>query len=142
MICRNSFQTLKMVICCMQLSYSYLNALESVSDEFGLNVLTRQCQEILKEANDGYISEGTVRLVCNSGVESNNTRLGFAANSPVDPLELKNIFNNGEFSDVDVFIDGINFVAQGHKLVLSAWSIPFAKVTFCTRACDNLNLAR
>lgn len=48
---------------------------------------------------------------------------------PVSSQRLKQLQLNGQYSDVDIYVEGYGLIAQAHKIVLSLWSIPFAKVS-------------
>lgn len=49
---------------------------------------------------------------------------------PVDMQRLKHLHLTGDYSDVNIYIEDTNgLVFQSHKVVLSLWSVPFAKVS-------------
>lgn len=48
---------------------------------------------------------------------------------PVSSQRLKQLQLTGQYSDVDIYIEGYGLIAQAHKIVLSLWSVPFAKVS-------------
>lgn len=43
-------------------------------------------------------------------------------------IKLKQLYSAGEYSDVNMYIEGHGLVAQPHRVILSLWSVPFAKV--------------
>lgn len=47
---------------------------------------------------------------------------------PLNTAKLLQLLESGEFSDVEVTIADHGKVAMAHRLILSAWSEPFAKV--------------
>ena len=51
-----------------------------------------------------------------------------ALNIPVNPAVLVQHLDSGEFSDVELLVEDYGTVARVHRLILSAWSEPFAKV--------------
>lgn len=48
---------------------------------------------------------------------------------PINSLRLKQLTSNGEYADVNIYIEGHGLVTQSHKIILSLWSLPFAKVS-------------
>lgn len=48
---------------------------------------------------------------------------------PVDVQRLKQLHLTGEYSDVNIYIEGDGLVSQPHKIILSLWSVPFTKVS-------------
>ncbi|MCI18071.1 BTB/POZ domain-containing protein [Trifolium medium] len=58
---------------------------------------------------------------------------------PVSIQRLGQLKLSGQYSDVNIYIESYGFVARAHRIVLSLWSIPFAKVTqFHYLISDNL----
>lgn len=47
---------------------------------------------------------------------------------PVSIQRLGQLKLSRQYSDVDIYIENYGFVARVHRIVLSLWSIPFAKV--------------
>lgn len=50
---------------------------------------------------------------------------------PISAQRLQQLHSIGKYSDINICIEGHGFVAQPHKIVLSLWSVPFAKVSPC-----------
>lgn len=48
---------------------------------------------------------------------------------PVNILRLKQLYLTSRYSDVNIHIEGHGLIAQSHKIILSLWSLPFAKVS-------------
>lgn len=48
---------------------------------------------------------------------------------PIDRQRLKQLHLTGEYSDVNIYIEGGCLVSRPHKIILSLWSVPFAKVS-------------
>ncbi|KAG8067672.1 hypothetical protein GUJ93_ZPchr0005g14295 [Zizania palustris] len=46
----------------------------------------------------------------------------------VKQLKIEQFLVNGEHSDVNIYVNGHGLVAHAHKLILSLWSMPFAKM--------------
>lgn len=49
---------------------------------------------------------------------------------PIDVLRLRQLHSTNKYSDVNIYIEGHGLIAQSHKIILSLWSLPFAKVFF------------
>lgn len=118
-----------------QVLYSQLATLQDLCAEFGVETLASQCKEL---ANDraNKIPTSTVQVLHRSGVQSVDTRSGFSADAPVDPSKLREFFVNQEYTDVELSIVGYDMALRAHKLVLSAWSDPFAKM-FTNEMCES-----
>ncbi|CAA6657824.1 unnamed protein product [Spirodela intermedia] len=88
---------------------SDLFSLRDLSVRFQVTALVKHCEETIDRFK-------TNKKLFDSGkkVELTNFLQGF--------------FLNGDYSDVDIFIDGHGLVARGHKLILSIWSAPFTKM--------------
>lgn len=52
----------------------------------------------------------------------------FPLGLPVNIQKLRQLLITGKYSDVNIYIEGHGLVAQAHKVILSLWSAPFAKV--------------
>ena len=48
---------------------------------------------------------------------------------PINVQKLKQLHSVGEYSDINIYIDGHGLAVQSHKIILSLWSVPFAKVS-------------
>lgn len=97
--------------------------------QFQITALVKHCEETIDRLR-------TNKKLSDSGKEVELTNIGpriqyygsFPCEPPLDVQKLQGFFLNGDHSDVDIFIDGHGLVARGHKLILSIWSTPFAKV--------------
>lgn len=47
---------------------------------------------------------------------------------PINVPRLKDMRSVGEYSDINIYIDGHGLAAHCHKMILSLWSVPFTKV--------------
>lgn len=82
-----------------------------------------------KISNKNLDSGSTVKI---TNLSSHIQQFGtFPHEVPLDVGKLKYFLDTGEHSDVNLHIEGHGLVAQSHKLVLSLWSSPFAKVCLC-----------
>ncbi|KAB1226139.1 hypothetical protein CJ030_MR1G023912 [Morella rubra] len=52
----------------------------------------------------------------------------FPSGLPVNVQKLKHLHLTGKFGDVNIYIEGHGLVAQQDKIILSLWSVPFAKI--------------
>lgn len=48
---------------------------------------------------------------------------------PIDIRRLNSFRLTGEYSDVDIYVEGQAQVAQSHRIILGLWSAPFTKVS-------------
>lgn len=48
---------------------------------------------------------------------------------PINSQRLKQLASNCEYADVNIYVESHGLVAQSHKIILSLWSVPFAKVS-------------
>uniref|UniRef100_A0A0A9DPL4 BTB domain-containing protein n=1 Tax=Arundo donax TaxID=35708 RepID=A0A0A9DPL4_ARUDO len=46
----------------------------------------------------------------------------------VNSQKIGQFLANGEHSDINIYVNGHGLVAKGHKLILSLWSVPLAKM--------------
>lgn len=53
----------------------------------------------------------------------------FPSGIPVNIQKLKQLHLTGEYSDVEIYVEGHGFVARLHRIILSLWSVPFTKVS-------------
>ncbi|KAH9549375.1 hypothetical protein CY35_10G016000 [Sphagnum magellanicum] len=126
-----------------QVCESELVPLQELAEEFGLKILASQCEE-LKMAFTGEEDYGAkvaqldpkVELIYNSSVAFLEKRPAFPINLPFDGSRLMQLLETGEFSDVDIIVESHGKVFQAHKLVLSAWSVPFRKM-FTNGMCES-----
>ncbi|GJN29976.1 hypothetical protein PR202_gb18247 [Eleusine coracana subsp. coracana] len=76
---------------------------------------------------DKELSEPGKNLkISSSGLQSHQLD-SFPLKVPVDLQKIGQYFENGEHSDINIFVNGHGLIARGHKLILSLWSVPFAK---------------
>ncbi|XP_057833935.2 BTB/POZ domain-containing protein At2g30600 isoform X2 [Cryptomeria japonica] len=112
-----------------QVSESQLEALRKLSEEFGVESLVVQCQQ-MKDAfkNTSFREDHKLEILNSNVVNFLRNHLAFSADIPIDVQKLKHFFQTGDYSDVDIYIEGHGLVTRAHKLVLSVWSAPFAKM--------------
>lgn len=125
---------------------SDLSGLQELSEKFGLNCLVLQCQQLkLAVAEEAEFGETTVagqeedsklELTYRSPVAVFQDQSTCALNIPVNAAVLVQHLDSGEFSDVDLLVEDYGTVARAHRLILSAWSEPFAKVRVTPLKCS------
>ncbi|XP_065881581.1 BTB/POZ domain-containing protein At2g30600 isoform X2 [Euphorbia lathyris] len=112
-----------------QISESQLVSLRALSLRFEVVLLAKQCEETLDrfKLNKKLFGSGkNVELLCpNSRPHCSST---FPVGLPVNVQKLKKFQSDGDYSDTSIFIEGFGLVARPHKVILSLWSFPFAKM--------------
>lgn len=112
-----------------QIVESQLNSLRDLSIQFQVSPLTKQCEEIMDrfKMNKRLFDFGKKVEIANASSEVRQfSALPFEL--PVDVQKLKRFLATGEHSDVNIYIEGHGLVARSHKLIISLWSMPFAKM--------------
>lgn len=110
-----------------------LDSLLQLSLQFKVKPLIKRCEEMLDclTKMDNNISASSKKLeVSCSGSQAHQVDY-FPFKAPVSVQKIKQFLASGEHSDINIFVSGQGLVAQAHKLVLSLWSMPFAKVHLC-----------
>ncbi|CAM6116675.1 unnamed protein product [Calypogeia fissa] len=119
-----------------QVDENQLYDLKRLAEEFGLELLVSQCHDELtnsigRDSEDVTESCGESRKL---DIELKNI-LGkpdlegsFLSQLPIDQVKLSNLFDSGDYADVELSVEGQKEVVRAHRLILSAWSRPFAKM--------------
>jgi hypothetical protein len=55
--------------------------------------------------------------------------MAFPSQLPINVQRLKQLQSTGDYSDINIYIEGHGLVAQPHKVILSLWSVPFSKAS-------------
>ncbi|GKU98150.1 hypothetical protein SLEP1_g11186 [Rubroshorea leprosula] len=55
---------------------------------------------------------------------------------PINVQSLQQLYLTSEYSDISVYVEGYGFIPQSHKIILSLYSVPFAK-TFTNGMCES-----
>ncbi|KAF2324780.1 hypothetical protein GH714_016759 [Hevea brasiliensis] len=112
-----------------QISESQLGSLWALSRQFEVMPLAKQCEETVErfQLNKKLFDSGrNVELSYpNSWPHCSAT---FPFGLPINVLKLKKLHSAAQYSDVNIYIEGHGLVAQPHRVILSLWSIPFAKM--------------
>ncbi|KAI3834318.1 hypothetical protein MKX03_030125 [Papaver bracteatum] len=114
-----------------------LGPLRDLSLQFEVMPLVKQCEEITDrfKLNKKLFDSGRrVEILHPCSLPQRCTVFPFEL--PIDVQRLKQWLSTGEFSDVEIHIDGHGLVARSHKLILSLWSAAFTKM-FTNGMCES-----
>ncbi|KAI9200663.1 hypothetical protein LWI28_011349 [Acer negundo] len=112
-----------------QISEPQLGSLWALSSQFQVTPLMKQCVETMErfKLNKKLFDSGkNVEL----SYPSTQPHCGmvFPFGLPINVQKLKQLHSVGEYSDINIYIDGHGLVVKSHKIILSLWSVPFAKM--------------
>ncbi|TXG51932.1 hypothetical protein EZV62_021101 [Acer yangbiense] len=112
-----------------QISEPQLGSLWALSSQFQVTPLMKQCVETMErfKLNKKLFDSGkNVEL----SYPSTQPHCGmvFPFGLPINVQKLKQLHSVGEYSDINICIDGHGLAVQSHKIILSLWSVPFAKM--------------
>uniref|UniRef100_A0A0C9RL84 TSA: Wollemia nobilis Ref_Wollemi_Transcript_12672_3093 transcribed RNA sequence n=1 Tax=Wollemia nobilis TaxID=56998 RepID=A0A0C9RL84_9CONI len=108
-----------------QVTESQLGALSELSEEFGVESLVAQCEQM---KDTSFREDHKLEILDSSPLKLLQKRPALSSDLPIDLQKLKHLLETGDYSDVDIYIEGHGLVARAHKLMLSVWSAPFAKM--------------
>lgn len=97
--------------------------------QFNVSPLIKQCEEIIDrfKMNKKLFDSGKKVEIANN--DSQVRQFGLLPfEVPVDVRKVRHCLATGEHSDIDIHVEGHGLIAKSHKVILSLWSIPFAKV--------------
>lgn len=105
---------------------------------FGLEVLVSQCDELVtslgRNSDKAWETAGggshKLDIKLKSTLGNADPKGTFLSQLPIDVGKLSKLLDSGDFTDVELSVDGEDEVVRAHKLILSAWSHPLAKVRF------------
>ena len=104
-----------------------------LSLQFEVMPLVKQCEETIEQLKVNKESSDTRKSVeLSYPVPSTSPQCykAFPLGLPINKQRLEQIDLTGEYSDVSICTEGRGLVSRPHKIILSLWSIPFAKVSF------------
>ncbi|KAG6704623.1 hypothetical protein I3842_07G141300 [Carya illinoinensis] len=112
-----------------QIPESQLGPLRALGLHFEVIPLVKQCEETMErfKLNKKLFDSGK-SVVLSYPSSQPHCCATFPSGLPVNVQKLKQLLLTGKYSDVKIDIEGHGFVAQPHKIVLSLWSFPFAKM--------------
>jgi len=105
--------------------------LRDLGIQFQVSSLIKQCDEIIDrfKMNKKLFDSGKKVKISTRSYQELQSGI-IPGEVPVVMRNLKKFLATSEHSDVNIYIEGQGLVARAHKLVLSLWSAPFAKVYF------------
>uniref|UniRef100_A0A6M2EQM1 BTB domain-containing protein n=1 Tax=Populus davidiana TaxID=266767 RepID=A0A6M2EQM1_9ROSI len=112
-----------------QISESQLGSLWALSLQFEVMPLGKLCEEIVErfKLNKKLFDSGkNVELSCPSSQP--HCCMAFHSQLLINVQRLKQLQSTGDYSDINIYIEGHGLVAQLHKVILSLWSVPFSKM--------------
>jgi hypothetical protein len=87
------------------------------------------CEEIIisLEVDKNFSASGKLLKLSSSGFQDH--KFGSSPlKGPINSQKIGQFLANGKYSDINIYVNGHGLVAKGHKLILSLWSMPLAKV--------------
>ncbi|KAF9683236.1 hypothetical protein SADUNF_Sadunf05G0191700 [Salix dunnii] len=112
-----------------QISDSQLGSLWALSLQFEVMPLVKRCEEAVErfKLNKKLFDSGkNVELSYPSSQP--HCFMAFPSQLPINVQRLKKLQLTGDYSDINIYIEGHGLVAQTHKVILSLWSVPFSKM--------------
>ncbi|XP_043708634.1 BTB/POZ domain-containing protein At2g30600 [Telopea speciosissima] len=112
-----------------QVSESQLGSLRDLSLQFKVLPLVKQCEDIIErfKLNKKLFESGKKVEISHPSTRPQRCTV-FPSELPINVNKLKHLLSSGEYSDVDIYIDGYGLVAHSHRVILSLWSAPFTKM--------------
>ncbi|XP_062227782.1 BTB/POZ domain-containing protein At2g30600 isoform X2 [Phragmites australis] len=112
-----------------QIAECQLNSLLEFSSHFKVKTLVSCCEEIIDCLKmDKKLSESGKNLKVSSNGFQAHQFDSFPFKAPVNVQKIGQFLANGEHSDINIYVNGHGLVAKGHKIILSLWSVPLAKM--------------
>ncbi|XVE94417.1 hypothetical protein REPUB_Repub02eG0006600 [Reevesia pubescens] len=120
-----------------QISVTQLNSLWALSLQFEVMPLVKQCEEAMdrfKVHKNLFDSGKNVELsYASSQPHSGGT---VSSGLPINMQRLQQLHSTGEYSDISIYIEGQGLIARAHKVILSLYGAPFAKM-FTNGMCES-----
>ncbi|XP_020242844.1 BTB/POZ domain-containing protein At2g30600 [Asparagus officinalis] len=112
-----------------QIAESQLACLRDLGTHFQVSPLVKQCEEIIDrfKTNKKLFDSGKKVEIMSRIYHEWQSGI-YPGTSPAVVSNLKKFLATGEHSDANIYIEGRGLVARSHKVVLSLWSAPFAKM--------------
>ncbi|KAJ6846609.1 BTB/POZ domain-containing protein [Iris pallida] len=112
-----------------QVVESQLGSLRDLGVQFQVSSFTKQCEELIDrfKMNKKIFDSGKKVEIANNTLQVQQCGI-FPCEVPGAARKLKRSLVTGEHSDVNIYVEGHGFLAASHKLILSLWSAPFAKM--------------
>ncbi|XP_039805740.1 BTB/POZ domain-containing protein At2g30600-like isoform X2 [Panicum virgatum] len=112
-----------------QIAEWLLSSLLELSSHFKVEPLVKCCKEVIVslEADKKFSASGKLLTLSSSGFQ--DRKIGSSPfKSPVNSQKIGQFLANGKYSDINIYVNGHGLVTKGHKLILSLWSMPLAKM--------------
>jgi len=112
-----------------QIAEWLLSSLLELSSHFKVEPLVKCCKEVIVslEADKKFSASGKLLTLSSSGFQDRKI-CSSPFKSPVNSQKIGQFLANGKYSDINIYVNGHGLVAKGHKLILSLWSMPLAKM--------------
>ncbi|BAT82897.1 BTB/POZ domain-containing protein [Vigna angularis] len=110
-----------------QVPQEQLGSLRALSIQFEVMPLVKQCEETMErlKLDKKWLDTGKNVELTYPSIRPHCSTL---PSLPISIHQLKQLKLTGQFSDVSIYIESYGLIAQAHKIVLSLWSIPFARM--------------
>ncbi|KAK4803825.1 hypothetical protein SAY86_003642 [Trapa natans] len=105
-----------------------LDSLRMLSQQFEVLPLVKQCGEILEQFKLNKKPFDSGKNVELSYSRHRHQCMAFPSGFPLNLQKLRGFQLSGEYSDVNIYVEGLGQAVQSHKVILSLWSVPFAKM--------------
>lgn len=103
--------------------------MRDLSSSFEVMPLVRQCEEYINRLKlSDRASEPCKRVELSCPISQPLSGFMFPTAFPADVAKLKKFYSSGEYSDVKICLSDHGLTFQSHKVILSLWSVAFAKV--------------
>ncbi|KAJ6414333.1 hypothetical protein OIU84_007031 [Salix udensis] len=112
-----------------QISEAQLGSLRALSLQFEVMPLVKQCEETAErfKLNKKLFDSGKSMELSYPSFQP-HCCMAFPSQLPINVKRLKQLQLTGDYSDINIYIEGHGLVAQLHKVILSLWSVPFSKM--------------
>ncbi|KAJ6708628.1 hypothetical protein OIU74_009853 [Salix koriyanagi] len=112
-----------------QISEAQLGSLRALSLQFEVMPLVKQCEETAErfKLNKKLFDSGKSVELSYPSFQP-HCCMAFPSQLPINVKRLKQLQLNGDYCDINIYIEGHGLVAQLHKVILSLWSVPFSKM--------------
>ncbi|CAN7137310.1 unnamed protein product [Brassica rapa subsp. narinosa] len=112
-----------------QILESELAPLRDLSSKFEVMPLVRQCEEHINRLKlSDRVSDPCERVELSCPISQPLSGFMFPTAFPADVAKLKKFYSSGEYSDVKICLSDHGVTFQSHKVILSLWSVAFAKM--------------
>ncbi|KAL1315615.1 hypothetical protein AAHE18_16G271800 [Arachis hypogaea] len=110
-----------------QIPQHQLGSLRALSLQFEVMSLVKQCEENMErlKQDDKLSDPSKIVELTYPCIQLHSSTL---ASLPISIERLRQFKLTGQYSDVNIYIESYGLVARAHKVVLSLWSVPFAKM--------------